>query len=93
VNFPARATAALRNLGGRMLTVQESRRKGQPDENHAAYALKHRFILVTCDRDYLDERRFPLIHCPAIVVFDLNSGSLQEIKDAFTCLTHHTYLQ
>ena len=66
--------------------MQDLQRRGQPDENHAAYALKHGLILVTCDRDYLDERRFPLIHCPAIVVFDFGSGSLKEIKEAFTCL-------
>jgi hypothetical protein len=57
----------------------------QPDENHAA-SLKHGLILVTCDRDYLNESLFPLIHCPAIVVFDFGSGSLKEIREAFTCL-------
>jgi predicted nuclease of predicted toxin-antitoxin system len=85
-NVPARATEVLRSLGGRVISVQDSRRRGQPDENHAAYALKRGLILVTCDRDYLDERRFPLIHCPAIVVFDFGTGSLKEIRKAFTCL-------
>jgi predicted nuclease of predicted toxin-antitoxin system len=85
-NFPARATAVLRNMGGRVITVQDLRRRGHPDENHAAYALAHGLILVTCDRDYLNEKRFPLIHCPAIVVFDLGTGSLKEIREAFTCL-------
>jgi predicted nuclease of predicted toxin-antitoxin system len=84
-NFPARATAELRHLS-RVITVQDSQRRGQPDENHAAYALKRGFILVTCDRDYLNEIRFPLVHCPAIVVFDFGSGSTKEIRDAFTCL-------
>ena len=27
-------------------------------------------MLLTCDRDYLDKQRFPLIHCAAFVVFD-----------------------
>ena len=43
-------------------------------------------MLLTCDRDYLDEQRFPLIHCPAIVVFDFGSGSLLEVRQAFKCL-------
>jgi len=30
--------------------------------------LSHKRILLTCDRDYLDERRLPLIHSPVIVV-------------------------
>jgi len=84
-NFPARATGALRRFG-RVTTVQDSQRRGQSDEDHAAYALKHGLILVTCDRDYLNEIRFPLVHCPAIVIFDLGAGSVKEIRDAFTCL-------
>lgn len=43
-------------------------------------------ILLTCDRDYLDERRFPLIHSPAIAVFDFGAGSPREVQGAFTCL-------
>ena len=85
-NFPARATGVLREMGGRVITVQNSLRCGQPDENHAAYALKKGLILVTCDRDYLNEGRFPLIHCPAIVIFDFGSGSLNEVRKSFTCL-------
>jgi hypothetical protein len=73
-------------MGGRVITVQDSGRRGEPDENHAAYALKHGLILATCDRDYLNESRFPLIHCPALVVLDFGSGSLQEIRETFTCL-------
>src|SRR5215469_8037706 len=68
-NFPPLVGRILEGRGGRVTTVQEIKRRGHPDENHAAYALAHGLILVTCDRDYLDERRFPLIHCPAIVVF------------------------
>ncbi len=85
-NFPARATEALRSMGGRAITVQDSGHRGHPDENHAAYALKHGLILATCDRDYLNESRFPLIHCPAIVVCDFGSGSAKEIRETFTCL-------
>src|SRR6059036_3601662 len=78
-NFPARPAAALRSLGCRVTTVQDSKLRGCPDESQAAYALKHGLILVTCDRDYLNESRFPLIHCPAIVVFDFGSGSASEV--------------
>jgi hypothetical protein len=40
-NFPAHATEVLRSMGGRAITVQHSGCCGEPDENHAAYALKH----------------------------------------------------
>ncbi len=86
-NFPALAVELLRKMGGKVVTVQEAGRRRHPDENHAAYALKHGYILLTCDRDYLDESRFPLIHCPVIAVFDFGSGSHRdEIQQSFTCL-------
>ena len=86
-NFPSIATTILRRRGADVPTVQESRREGHPDENHAAEALRLVRVLITCDRDYLDERRFPLIHCPAIVVCDFGRVSAREIDDTFNCLT------
>lgn len=44
------------------------------------------YMRVTCDRDYLDDRKFPLIHCPAIAVFNFGSGSVHDIIKAFQCL-------
>jgi predicted nuclease of predicted toxin-antitoxin system len=85
-NFPAPAVHFLRSLGARVQTAEDVGLRGHPDEDHAAYALRQRFVLLTCDRDYLDERRFPLIHCPAVVVFDFGSGSLDEVRQSFTCL-------
>ena len=85
-NFPQLATAILRGLKADVLTVQANRRRGHPDENHAAEALRLGRILITCDRDYLDERRFPLLHCPALVVCDFGRGTADEIRDTFKCL-------
>jgi hypothetical protein len=85
-NFPGLATAILRGYKADVLTVQDTRRKGHPDENHAAEALRLGRILITCDRDYLDERRFPLIHCPALVVCDFGRGTAREIRETFKCL-------
>jgi predicted nuclease of predicted toxin-antitoxin system len=85
-NFPSAATQLLRRMRARVTTAQEEGLRRHPDENHAAYALKHGLVLLTCDRDYLDKRRFPLIHCPAIVVFNFGSGSMGEIRQSFACL-------
>jgi predicted nuclease of predicted toxin-antitoxin system len=85
-NFPSSATKLLRKMKARVTTAQDEGLKRHPDENHAAYALKHGLFLLTCDRDYLDERRFPLIHCPAIAVFAFGSGSVREINQSFVCL-------
>ena len=85
-NFPAQAAQILRDMGGRVLTANEARLTKHPDENHAAFALRHKYVLLTCDHDYLNDRRFPLIHCPAIVVFDFGNGSDDEMRSAFTAV-------
>ncbi len=85
-NFPFTATQLLRKMSARVTTAQREGLRRHPDENHTAYALKHGFVLLTCDRDYLDERRFPLIHCPAIVVFNFGSGSVGEVRQSLACL-------
>ena len=65
--MPTLAIRFLRERGAKVVTAREVGHRRHPDENHAAYALKCGYVLLTCDRDYLDEHRFPLIHCPAIV--------------------------
>lgn len=85
-NFPNEAVRLVRAKGAHVLTVREARRTGHPDENQAAFALKTGRILLTCDRDYLDEIRFPLIGCPTIVVCDFGSGSTSEMEQTFRCL-------
>lgn len=87
-NFPTQAVQFLRRMGCRVITVQEINRRGHPDENHAAYALRHGLILLSCDRDYLDERRFPLVHCPAVAVFDFGAGqpNVTDMRSALKCL-------
>jgi len=87
-NFPTKAVSLIREMGARVQTTQEAGRVGHPDHNQAAYALKNGLMLLTCDRDFLDERRFPLIHCSAIFVFDFGSGSLLEMRQAFRCLVN-----
>ncbi|HEX4310602.1 MAG TPA: DUF5615 family PIN-like protein, partial [Acidobacteriaceae bacterium] len=53
--------------GAQVVTVQEADLRRHPDENHAAFALRYGYILLTCDRDYLDNRKFPLIHCSRLI--------------------------
>jgi hypothetical protein len=86
-NFPTLAIQVLRGTKALVLSSKEAGLDGHPDENHVSFALKNGYIFLTCYRDFLDEKRFPLVHCPAIVVFDLGSGStLREMRTAFQCL-------
>jgi predicted nuclease of predicted toxin-antitoxin system len=84
--FPPLAVGLLRGMGARVQTTEEAGRRGRSDDDQAAFALKHGFVILTRDRDYLNERRFPLVHCPAVVVCDLGSGSRQELRKTFVCL-------
>jgi hypothetical protein len=85
-NFPAQAVAILREWGARVETVQEAQLCGHPDENHAAYALKHCLVLLTCDRDFLNFKKFPLTSCPAIYVFNFGGGTEGEMHQALLCV-------
>lgn len=85
-NFPARATALLRAMGARVRTAQDADLLGRSDEEHLNYARREGLVLPSCDRDFLNERRFPLIHSPALFVFDFGEGSEYEIRLAFRCL-------
>jgi predicted nuclease of predicted toxin-antitoxin system len=85
-NFPERAVSLLRAMGAKVQTSYQAGLNGRSDQDQLAYALRDGLVLVTCDRDFLDERRYPLIHCPAIFVFDFGSGSAEEMKQAFQCL-------
>ncbi|MCI0725078.1 MAG: DUF5615 family PIN-like protein [Acidobacteria bacterium] len=85
-NFPIQAVSILRRMGAKVTTALEVGRGRHPDENHVGYALRKGLVLVTCDRDFLDEGRFPLVHCPAIFVFNFGSGTTREMWQAFRCL-------
>ncbi|SRR5216683_670690 len=87
-DFPPQAVHLVREMGAKVQTNREAGLGGHDDGDQIAYALRNGLILLTCDRDYLDERRFPIIHCPAIFVFDFGSGSVREMKQAFRCLTN-----
>jgi predicted nuclease of predicted toxin-antitoxin system len=85
-NFPKQAIALLREMGAKVQTNRRAGLNGRSDEDQLAYALRNGLVVVTCDRDFLDESRYPLIHCPALFVFDFGSGTVDEIRRAFACL-------
>jgi predicted nuclease of predicted toxin-antitoxin system len=86
-NFPTRATELLRSRDYDVETAREARRLGHDDEDQAAYALREGRVLLTCDRDFMNGRKFPLHKCPALVVFDFGRGTLTEMRLAFRCLS------
>lgn len=58
----------LRELGWNTKSVSEVGLRGRSDEAVFAYAWRHKRVLITCDRGYLDDRRFPEHRNPGVVV-------------------------
>jgi predicted nuclease of predicted toxin-antitoxin system len=50
----------VREVGLNIVTAQEAGKRGHPDENQLAEARRQGRILLSCDRDFLNDRRFPL---------------------------------
>lgn len=87
-NSPAQAIEILREWDLGVLTAQEAGRQGHPDQNHIAEARRQSRVLITCDRDYLNDRIYPLVHSPTIIVFDFGSKTRTEMISAFDCLAY-----
>src|SRR5215207_5455287 len=85
-DVPRQAVKVLRQKGYDVRTVQEAGKRGHPDENHLAAAKKQDRILITCDRDYLNDWRFPLHTSPTLVVCDFGTGTTDEVFATFYCL-------
>ncbi len=85
-NFPAKAAAVIKSKRYNLVTAQGAGMCGMPDEAQAAFAQQQGRVLLTCDRDFLNARKFPLNQIPTIVVLDFGRGSMQEISAALRCL-------
>jgi hypothetical protein len=59
---------AIRDRGVNIFSVRERGEQGKPDEVHLATARRESRFLLTKDKDFLDDRRFPLQkHGPGII--------------------------
>jgi predicted nuclease of predicted toxin-antitoxin system len=58
----------LRGLDWKVETVEDVGLKGRPDEDILAYAQRENRILITNDRDFRNERRFPPHRNPGVVI-------------------------
>jgi len=86
-DVPRQAVEILREWGFNVLTAGEAGKKTHSDEDHLAEARKQRRILVSCDRDYLIERRYPIHENPIILaVCDFGTGTRDQIIATFQWL-------
>jgi predicted nuclease of predicted toxin-antitoxin system len=85
-NFPRKAVELLRGNDLDIVSATDAGLTGHSDGDHLAFALREKRVLLTCDRDFLDDRRFPLLSCPAIVVFEFGAGATNSMLQAFRVL-------
>jgi hypothetical protein len=75
-NLDPALAQALRALGWKVETVEEVGLRGRDDSDVLAYAHRENRILITGDRGFRDERRFPPHRNPGVVIIP------QDLDDA-----------
>ena len=76
-------------LRGKRLDVKTACELGmlrRGDQEHAAFALMKKRVLITCDNDFLDNRKFNLIMTPVIVVVDPRNQSRRDMEIVYRIL-------
>jgi predicted nuclease of predicted toxin-antitoxin system len=73
-------------LRSNKVNVQSAREldfAGRGDSFHVSHALRTKRFLLTKDRDFLNDRKFPLNHIPGIIVIKAN---MTRVAEYATCL-------
>ena len=85
-DLPEALAGALNRRGWNVRTVEDLGLKGRSDEEILAAALREDRMLLTQDRDFLDERRFPRHRNPGLVVLPGGSGNIESLVEALGVL-------
>ncbi len=78
-NLPVGIADGMRRLGWNTKTSAELGLRGRGDEELFALAHRRDRVLVTCDRGFLNERRFPPHRNPGVIVLHGGSGDTQAL--------------
>jgi hypothetical protein len=82
-NFAARTREHPKQRGFNAVTARDIKAESKSDEDVLAVAMRDRRILLTSDRDFLDEHRFPAHRNPGIVVLPAASRDYWALITAF----------
>lgn len=72
----------LRRLKYDIETAREIGAEYQPDQFHYRHAFTQKRVLLTLDKDYLDNGRFPLSQTHGVVIFNIDTSNPGEIARA-----------
>ena len=81
-NLDAEAVQAIRNIGWSVKTVRDAGIAARSDEVVWATARKEDRVLLTTDKDFLDEQRFPIRQSPGVVILPAVSASVAGLVTA-----------
>lgn len=81
-NLDASIVEVLRYRKYDVETAQEVGAERQPDEFHYRRAFMTRRVLLTQDKDYLDNERFPLSQTRGVIVFNIDTADVVQIARA-----------
>ena len=80
------AVEILHDLGFKVSTSGEVGLSEHDDADHLGYARRENRILLTKDKDFLDDRKFPYQQSPGIVVLDIDPVTQESLADALYVL-------
>ena len=78
--------ATLRRFGFRITAAAEAGLINRDDADHLAHAHRTDCILLTKDRDFLDNRKYPPSRCPGVVVLDIGPLTRDSLRSAIRLL-------
>lgn len=82
-NVPKRLTDEIRQAGVPIQTAFESRVSTKADTSVLAWVRKSDRVLLTLDRDFWDDRKFPLQKLPGVIFIDIPPDRVDEALEAF----------
>jgi len=81
-NLDESIVLVLRKLGLDVGTARDIGAETQPDEFHYKRAFTTKRVLLTQDKDYLDNARFPLSQTRGVIIFNVDTASTRELGRA-----------
>jgi predicted nuclease of predicted toxin-antitoxin system len=70
-----------------VLRARDIGAEAQPDTFHYKYAFRHNRVLLTQDRDFLDEELFPLSQTCGVVIFNVDTAQPGQMARALEVVT------
>lgn len=81
-NLDESIVLVLKHLGYDVETAREIAAEEQPDQFHFKHAFQTKRILLTQDKDFLDNDLFPLSQSRGVFMFDIDTANTSEIARA-----------